>query len=91
MALQPDSVSTPEEEVPVACPCQEMTNNNYTISLSAIRTLYGLADMLRRVARMLEHEAEILEDQVNMHIDREDEYEREERINSRGERVITIY
>ena len=48
-----------------------MTNNNYTISLSAIRTLYGLADMLRRVARMLEHEAETLENMVNMHIDQE--------------------
>ena len=69
----------------------KMTNNYYTLSISAVRALYGLADMLRRVARMLEHEAETLEDMVDMNVNRENEWEREERISSQGERIITLY
>ena len=67
-----------------------MTNNYYTMSISAIRALYGLADMLHRVARMVEYEAETLENMINIHVDRENEWEREERISSCGERIITL-
>ena len=63
---------------------KKMTNHYYTLSIAAVHALHELANLLRRIARSVEHKADTLERMINMHVDRENEWEREERISSQG-------